>query len=60
MHKWVVLKKNNIKIYIKSAPEFFGFTVPPSSGGELIFAQINALPDDGVTVAPKNSGADLM
>jgi hypothetical protein len=36
MHKWVVLK-NNIKIYIKTAPTFFG-AVTPSSGSALIRA----------------------
>jgi hypothetical protein len=30
MHQWVVLK-NNIKIYIKTAPTCFGVTVTPSS-----------------------------
>jgi len=28
--------KNNIKIYIKTAPTCFGVTVTPSSGSELI------------------------
>jgi len=30
--------KNNIKIYIKTAPTLFGVTVTPSSGGALICA----------------------
>jgi len=34
MHKCVVLKKNNIKIYIKTAPTCFG-TFTPSSGSAL-------------------------
>jgi len=34
MHQWVVLK-NNIKIYIKTAPTCFG-AVTPSSGSALI------------------------
>jgi hypothetical protein len=34
MHKWVVLK-NNIKIYIKTAPTCFGAVTPPS-GSALI------------------------
>ena len=55
MHQWVVLK-NNIKIYITIAPTCFGVTVTPSSGS----AQINALPDDGVTVTLKHVGAVLM
>jgi len=29
-------KKNNIKIYIKTAPTYFGVTVTPSSGSALI------------------------
>ena len=37
MHKWVVLK-NNIKIYIKTAPRCFGVTVTPSSESTLIRA----------------------
>ena len=37
MHQWVVLK-NNIKIYIKTAPTCFGVTVTPSSGSALICA----------------------
>ena len=36
MHQWVVLK-NNIKIYIKTAPTYFG-AVKPSSGSALILA----------------------
>jgi len=32
------LKKNNIKIYIKTAPACFGVTVTPSSGSALICA----------------------
>ena len=28
MHKWVVFK-NNIKIYIKTSPTYFGVTVTP-------------------------------
>ena len=32
------LKKNNIKIYIKTAPTCFGVTVTPSSGSALIRA----------------------
>jgi len=55
MHQWTVLK-NNIKIYIKTAPTCFGVTVVPSSGSALI----NALPDDGTTVTPKHVGAVLM
>jgi hypothetical protein len=59
MHWWVVLK-NNIKIYIKTAPTCFG-AVTPSSGSALIrdYARFNALPDGGVT-APKHVGAVLM
>ena len=33
MHQWVVLKNNikiYIKIYIKTAPTYFGITVTPS------------------------------
>ena len=30
--------KNNIKIYIKTAPTYFGVTVTPSSGSALIRA----------------------
>jgi len=37
MHQWVVLKEN-IQIYIKTAPTCFGVTVAPSSGSELISA----------------------
>jgi len=41
MHKWVVLR-NNIKIYtkiyIKTAPTYFGVTATPSSGTALICA----------------------
>jgi len=37
MHQWVV-PKNNIKIYIKTAPTCFGVTVKPSSGSALIRA----------------------
>jgi len=48
--------KNNIKIYIKTAPTCFGVIVTPSSGSALICA----LPDDGVTVTPKHVGAVLM
>ena len=61
MHQWVVIE-HNIKIYIKTytktAPTCFG-AVTPSSGNTLIHAQINALPDDGVTT-PKHVGAVLM
>jgi len=49
--------KNNFKIYIKTAPTCFGVKVTPSS---LICVQINAFPDDGVTVTQKNVGAVLM
>ena len=52
--------KNNIKIYIKTATTCFGVTVTPSSGSVLIRAEINTLPDDGVTVTPKHVGAVLM
>jgi len=38
MHQWVVLKKNSIKIYIKTALTCFGVTVTPSSGSALICA----------------------
>jgi len=38
MHKLIVLKKNNIKIYIKTAPTCFGVTFTPSSGSALICA----------------------
>ena len=34
MHQWVVLK-NNIEIYIKTAPTYFG-AVTPSSGSALL------------------------
>jgi len=37
MHQSVVLK-NNIKVYIKTAPTCFGVTVTPSSGSALICA----------------------
>jgi len=37
MHQRVVLK-NNIKIYIKTAPICFGVTVTPSSGSAFIRA----------------------
>jgi len=37
LHQWVVLK-NNITIYIKTAPTCFAVTVTPSSGGALICA----------------------
>ena len=37
MYQSVVLK-NNIKIYIKTAPTCFGVTVTPSSGSALICA----------------------
>ena len=33
----LVFRLNNIKIYIKTAPTFFGVTVTPSSGSALIF-----------------------
>jgi hypothetical protein len=32
----VICLKNNIKIYIKTAPTYFGVTVTPSSGSTLI------------------------
>jgi len=54
----LVICLKNIKIYIKTAPTCFGVT--PSSGSALICAQINALPDDGVTVTPKHVEAVLM
>jgi len=34
----VICFKNNIKIYIKTAPTCFGVTVTPSSGNALICA----------------------
>jgi len=34
----VVVLKNNIKIYIKTASTYFGVTVTPSSGSTLIHA----------------------
>ena len=37
MHQWVVLR-NNIKIYIKTAPTCFSVTVTPSSGSAWICA----------------------
>jgi len=37
MYQWVVLK-NNIEIYIETAPTYFGVTVTPSSGSALICA----------------------
>ena len=37
MHQWVVLK-NDIKIYIKTAPTCFGVRVTPSTGSALICA----------------------
>jgi len=45
-----------IKIYIKTAPTYFGVTDTPSSGSALI----NVLPDDDVNVTPKHVGAVLM
>jgi hypothetical protein len=50
--------KNIFKIYVKTAPTYFG-VVTPSSGSALIGTIINALPDDGVT-ATKHVGAFLM
>jgi len=41
--------KNNIKIYIKTAPTYFGVVTSSSSSGRAL---INALPDDGEK-APK-------
>jgi len=49
-----------IKIYIKTTPTCFGVIVTPSSGSALICLQVNALPDDGVTVTPKHVGVVLM
>ena len=49
--------KNDIKIYIKTAPICFGVTVTPPSESALIRPWINALPDDGVTVTLKYVGA---
>jgi len=34
MHQWVVLQ-NGVKIYIKTAPTYFGVSVTPSSGSAL-------------------------
>jgi len=35
-HQLILVLKNDIKIYIKTAPTRFGVTVTPSSGSALI------------------------
>ena len=39
MHKWVVLK-NNIKIYVKTAPTCFGAVTPSSGSALFAFAEV--------------------
>ena len=42
MHKWVVLK-NNIKIYIKTAPTCFGAITPSSGSALFVLAKVTVV-----------------
>ena len=43
IHKGVVLKKNNIKFYIKTAPTCFGAVTPSSGGALFVLAKVTVV-----------------